>query len=77
MRGRQQQMAPDEEPEKDEEQEQKEIIDRQIRTHKALQYMERELQLPTATVMPVLLKLMKVGEISNSGSLSIAPIFGF
>lgn len=49
----------DEEPENDEEEEQKEIIDRQIRTHKALQHMERELQLPSATVMPTLLKLMK------------------
>jgi len=50
----------DEEPENDEEQDQNEAIDRQIRTHKALQHMEHELQLPTATVLPVLLKLMKV-----------------
>ncbi|KAG0590799.1 hypothetical protein KC19_1G127600 [Ceratodon purpureus] len=34
-------------------------LDRQIRTSKALQAMERELQLSTAVVMPVLLKLLK------------------
>lgn len=49
----------DEEPENEEEEEEQTLIDRQIRTHKALQHMERELQLPSAIVMPTLLKLMK------------------
>lgn len=58
----------EEEQENDEEQEQKDLIDRQIRTHKALQHMEKELQLPNSTVMPVLLQLMKVRQSSQSES---------
>lgn len=49
----------EEEPEVDEEQEREDLIENQIRTHKALQHMEM-LQLPSATVMPVLLQLVKV-----------------
>lgn len=43
-----------------EEEEEEAELERQIRTIKALQTMEKELMLPTQVVMPVLMKLMRV-----------------
>lgn len=59
VRRRKTEVVQEEEPEVDEEQESKDLIENQIRTHKALQHMEM-LQLPSASVLPVLLQLVKV-----------------
>jgi hypothetical protein len=56
--------------EAEEQEQERDELERQIRTSKALQAMEKELQLSTAAVMPVLMKLLKVWQINCPDFLS-------